>query len=78
MYITLLLGFPFFCSRLVQSWAKKGALGCVNLSPAARGSQEAGFTQPRAHSLAQPCTAVPLVMPGLGRKTEGHSATLLH
>ena len=27
--------------------------------PAARGSQEAGFTQPRAHSFAQPCTCTP-------------------
>ena len=26
------------------------------LSPAARGSQEAGFTQPRDHLLADPCT----------------------
>ena len=28
------------------------------LAPVARGSQEAGFTQPRAHSFAQPCTVV--------------------
>ena len=26
------------------------------LAPAARGSQEAGFTQPRNHCLAEPCT----------------------
>ena len=32
------------------------ALGCVNSHPAARGSQKAGFTQPRVHSLAHPCT----------------------
>ena len=31
-------------------------VGCVNSPPpAARGSQEAGFTQPRAHLLADPC-----------------------
>ena len=30
-------------------------LGCVNLPLAARGSQEAGFTQPRAHLIADPC-----------------------
>ena len=30
-------------------------LGSVNLRPAARGSQEAGFTQPRAHLLADSC-----------------------
>ena len=28
------------------------ALGCVNLRPSVRGSQEARFTQPRAHLLA--------------------------
>ena len=35
------------------------SLGCVNSLPAARGSQEAGFTQPRVHSFAQPCTENP-------------------
>ena len=40
----------------IQGWAKEWSLGCVNLQPAARGSQEAGFTQPRDHSFAQPCT----------------------
>ena len=42
----------------VQGWAKEWALGCVNTPPAAkqRESQEAGFTQPRVHSLAHPCT----------------------
>ena len=32
------------------------SLGCVNSHPAARGSQEAGFTQPRTHSFVHPCT----------------------
>ena len=32
------------------------ALGWVNLLPAARGSQKAGLTQPRAHLLTDPCT----------------------
>ena len=39
----------------LQGWAKEWSLGCVNSRPAARGSQEAGFTQPRDHSFAQPC-----------------------
>ena len=40
----------------VQGWAKEWALGCVN--PASWLSLAAGgeFTQPRAHSFAQPCT----------------------
>ena len=29
-----------------QSWARRWALGCVNLHPEARGIQEVGFTQP--------------------------------
>ena len=40
----------------LQGSAKRYALGCVNSCPAARGNQEAGFTQPRDHSLAQACT----------------------
>ena len=45
---------PLNCSCFnVQMWA----LGCVNSPPAAGGSQEEGFTQPRAHSFAQPCNA---------------------
>ena len=40
----------------VQGSAKRWALGCVNSPPAARESQEAGFTQPRVHSVAHPCT----------------------
>ena len=40
---------------VVQGSAKEWSLGCVNSPPAARGSQEAGFTQPRDHSLAQAC-----------------------
>ena len=37
----------------IQRWAKEWALGCVNLRPAVRGSQEEGFTQPRANYFAQ-------------------------
>ena len=44
------------CQAYNPSWAKKGCLGCVNSHHAYRGSQEAGFTQPRDHSFAQPCT----------------------
>ena len=36
--------------------AKEWSLGCVNSRQAARGSLEAGFTQPRDHTFAQPCT----------------------
>ena len=39
----------------VQGSAKRCTLGCVNSHPAARGNQEAGFTQPRAHLIADPC-----------------------
>ena len=35
--------------------AEERSLGCVNLRPAARESQEAGFTQPRDHLKADPC-----------------------
>ena len=35
----------------VQDWAKEWSLGCVNSPPAARGSKEAGLTQPRDHFL---------------------------
>ena len=30
-------------------------LGCVKRAPAARGDQDAGITQPRDHTLADPC-----------------------
>ena len=40
----------------IQGSAKRWALGCVNSHPAARGSQVAGFTQPRVPLLADPCT----------------------
>ena len=33
--------------KKLQGWAKVCSLGCVNSRPVARGSQEAGFTQPR-------------------------------
>ena len=48
---------PKICTANVQGSAKRWALGCVNSSPAARWSQKAGFTQPRAHLLADPCNA---------------------
>ena len=41
---------------VIQGWAKELFLGCVNSPPAARGSQEAGFTQPRDHYFTQLCT----------------------
>ena len=43
-------------SPSVRGSAKRWDLGCVNSPPTARGSQEAGFTQPRVHLLADPCT----------------------
>ena len=42
------------CVR-VQGSAKRLSLGCMNSLPAARGSQEAGFTQPRSHTSGDPC-----------------------
>ena len=39
----------------LQNWAKEKALGCVNSPLTARGSQEAGFMKPRAHSFAPHC-----------------------
>ena len=42
---------------IIQSSAKNRALGCVNAKPAARGSQEAEFTQPWSHSFAQLCAS---------------------
>ena len=46
----------FSLDGIIQGWAKEWSLGCVNLRPTARGNQEAGFTQPRDHFFAQPCT----------------------
>ena len=40
----------------IQGSAERWALGCVNSCPMARGSQEVGFTQPRAHLFVDPCT----------------------
>ena len=36
--------------------AKELLLGCVKRAPLARGDQEVGITQPKDHSLADPCT----------------------
>ena len=47
-----------FAGLCIQDWAKEWSLGCVNSRPAARGSEEAGFTQPRVHFLAQTCTYI--------------------
>ena len=41
----------------LQGSAKEWSLGCVKRAPAARGGQDAGITQPRDHSLADPCIA---------------------
>ena len=39
----------------VEGSAKEWSLGCVKRAPAAREGQDAGITQPRDHSLADPC-----------------------
>ena len=39
----------------IQGLVKRWALGCVNSPPAARGSQEAGFTQPSLCLFLQIC-----------------------
>ena len=54
------MGLHVLClpGTYVQSWAKKWSLGCLNSRHVARGSQLAGFTQPRAHLIAQLCTLI--------------------
>ena len=45
---------------VLQGSAERWSLGCVNTRPVARGSREAGFTQPMVamvHFLADPCTS---------------------
>ena len=44
--------------KAIQGSAKEWPLGCVKRSPAARGSQDTGITQPRDHSLTDPCNHV--------------------
>ena len=54
---SLLIYLDFFIiqqNNLLGS-AKRWSLGCMNLLPVAKGSQEVEFTQPRAHFLADPC-----------------------
>ena len=53
MYSSLL---SVFLSSYVQGSAKEWSLGCVKRAPGVRGGQDAGTTQPGAHSLADPCT----------------------
>ena len=53
--------FSFKKSPFVQ-YVQGSVLGCVNSPPAASGSQEAGFKQPRDHSFAQPCSARPVLL----------------
>ena len=67
-------GFPPDKQVHVQGWAKDWSLGCVNSPPPkVRGSQEAGFTQSRDHSLAQPCT---LLKTHCGDQTRGNLSSL--
>ena len=42
----------------VQGSVRELSLGCVKRAPVARGGQDAGITQPRDHSLADPCTYI--------------------
>ena len=56
LYSSLLLKTRGGHHESIHCWAKKLALGCVNSTPVARGSQEAGFTQPRAHFFPHPCS----------------------
>ena len=57
----------FICREMVnhfiyiQGSARRLALGCVNSCPMARGSKEAGFTQPRDHLIAQLCTLMSII-----------------
>ena len=57
LHIQVEIGYEYHnWLETLQGWAKEWDLGCVNSQPTARGCQEAGYTQPRAHSFAQPCT----------------------
>ena len=47
----------------VQGSAKEWSLGCVKRAPVARGGHDAGITQPRDHSLADPCSRVVVLHP---------------
>ena len=44
---------PKMC--VLQGSAKEWTLGCVKRASAATGGQDAGITQPRDHSLPDPC-----------------------
>ena len=51
----ILLGFETFSfSYVYTGLGKRVVPRLCELAPAVRGSQEAGFTQPRDHSLAEP------------------------
>ena len=53
---TDILTFSIKKMEVILGSAKRCALGCLNSPLAARGIDEAGFTQPRNHILADPCT----------------------
>ena len=46
-----------FSRAMYRDGSISWALGCVNSRLVARGSQEAGFTQPRAHLTAHLCSS---------------------
>ena len=50
----LMPAYPVMCH--LQGSAKEWSLGCMKCAHTARGGQEAGITQPRDHSLGDPCT----------------------
>ena len=51
---SLCVPFPFPSVVSIQASAQKWSIGCVKCAPVARGGQDAGFTQPRDHSYADP------------------------
>ena len=57
----------------VQGSANKWSLGCWQRAPVSRGVQDAGITQPRYHSLADPCSYVNCREPPLPPSTFSHS-----
>ena len=56
MYQIMIVKSYYMAEHCYRDRAKRWSLGCMNSHLAARGSKEAGFTQPRDNLLADPCT----------------------
>ena len=47
----------YLCISSIQGWTNKWARGCAISCLTVKGSQEATFTQPKAHSIAKACNS---------------------